>query len=1166
MSLLKTAAKAAPYVLPFVKPLTMGVIDPKEDLGKELLEAGLDLLDEQADDHVKEYLKNQPDAVSDLLDQHLIRHTGKVLGTLVKHYAKKHAIKEHRADLKRIAKVTPSAWINFLASDALKMLPLRKDALHRRITNSLTPGSAEPELAPAPFVEFFRWLARQKEILGPLKAGLTPPLTQWITANLNQQLLTDLCLDTPTANAAYKDSILRFLASAQGNLDLLHAKLDATAAAINRIENSPGFDLDAYANALLQFVAPLPLAQIVNQPDLPAVRVSDVFVPLQLREIPDLDARRVSHAKEIADWDGREDDHDAPDELRQRKEEMAEFRRSSPPRDALNLRAQLILGSHILLGEAGGGKTLLSRHIAALWAMERLDRSKPDTVGGIPIYIELKDYAQALAQDPRLNLLQYCHHGCDRLRSLDQHILREHLGKWRAFFLLDGLDEVLDPALKDKIIREIIGLHEGLVRFIITSRLVDFDPAPWRESQGWQAWRIDPLDAKQQTAFIQSYHDAFFADETQRKERIARLHGKLRDFHRLAELAGTPLLLTLLCLVNREPALPETRTALYEAAARLLLHNWDFFHFGEGGPLHAAQLAPLELEEKHLILRRLAWLLMMGRTAEGNKIPAITADSAMLSANLFSETIVIEAVRSVLTELGKLNVPSYVARVPVLLRQRNSVLCTTGEAKQSFIHRTFLEFYAAWAWHEEDASWLGDAKPAEMSAEQRYAALFAPHWQLPAWRVILILHLGRAKSAFAEKLLRQLLAAGEACRLKATQTEDPEQRMAALLQQQEAILLAAECFSETPLRGKLATLDAELRKGLQALALLDYNTSDKNYRQNRTNSDQRQRAVRLYTQLWVSRPEDQEWLCQQVTDPKSQASARRECVTQLALLRGQDEPLRSLLQEALIHAEESAGMRNHLLRTTEQLWGQTGLIQALSGLTALGQLQTLYLHNCVSLESLPDLRALERLQTLSLIGCIGLHGPEALSGLTGLAQLQILWLDNCTSLESLPDLRALQRLQTLSLNGCTGLHGPEALSGLTGLAQLQTLDLDGCTGLERLPDLRALQRLQTLSFIGCTGLHGPEALSGLTGLAGLQTLILEGCTGLERLPDLRALQRLQTLYLRGCTGLHGPEALSGLTGLAHLQTLILSGCTGLEPKAVADLRRKLREKCVIHGP
>ncbi|NJM61802.1 MAG: hypothetical protein HC849_18930 [Oscillatoriales cyanobacterium RU_3_3] len=44
----------------------------------------------------------------------------------------------------------------------------------------------------------------------------------------------------------------------------------------------------------------------------------------------------------------------------------------------------------------------------------------------------------------------------------------------------------------------------------------------------------------------------------------------------IQELAGNPLLLTMMSILNRNQELPRFRAKLYEEAAKVLLHKWDF--------------------------------------------------------------------------------------------------------------------------------------------------------------------------------------------------------------------------------------------------------------------------------------------------------------------------------------------------------------------------------------------------------------------------------------------------------------------------------------------------------------------------------------------------------------------------------------------------------------
>jgi predicted NACHT family NTPase len=49
----------------------------------------------------------------------------------------------------------------------------------------------------------------------------------------------------------------------------------------------------------------------------------------------------------------------------------------------------------------------------------------------------------------------------------------------------------------------------------------------------------------------------------------------IRDSKSIRELAGNPLLLTMMAILNRNQELPRDRPELYNQASRVLLHQWD---------------------------------------------------------------------------------------------------------------------------------------------------------------------------------------------------------------------------------------------------------------------------------------------------------------------------------------------------------------------------------------------------------------------------------------------------------------------------------------------------------------------------------------------------------------------------------------------------------------
>jgi hypothetical protein len=144
--------KKARYLIPFIKPITLGLIDPKDELTKDLLGAGLDLLGDEAKEKIQDFFAKEPDAATGLLDEHLVRHTGAVLGQLVRHYAKDPTVIKQRPDLLKLAKVVPSAWAEFLKSDETTMPALRRNALNARLAAALSPQDVVPEVDAKAFV------------------------------------------------------------------------------------------------------------------------------------------------------------------------------------------------------------------------------------------------------------------------------------------------------------------------------------------------------------------------------------------------------------------------------------------------------------------------------------------------------------------------------------------------------------------------------------------------------------------------------------------------------------------------------------------------------------------------------------------------------------------------------------------------------------------------------------------------------------------------------------------------------------------------------------------------------------------------------------------------------------------------------------------------------
>ncbi|MGB3787363.1 MAG: NACHT domain-containing protein, partial [Phormidesmis sp.] len=220
----------------------------------------------------------------------------------------------------------------------------------------------------------------------------------------------------------------------------------------------------------------------------------------------------------------------------------------------------------IVLGKPGAGKTTFLKHLA----IQCIDgQFEPDR---LPLFINLKQFAE---NPNRLGLLAFLSHR--HLKSqitalseaeIEKHLLqlKQVLGAGRALLLLDGLDEVNQDA-HDWVLREIRVVSEEFHdnHFLMTCRV-----AAWEYTfEQFTEVEIADFDADQVEAFAYRWFD--------NKPMLPQTFlQSLSRRPRLAELAVTPLLLTLLCLAfEASGALPSSRSELYQEGIETLLKKWD---------------------------------------------------------------------------------------------------------------------------------------------------------------------------------------------------------------------------------------------------------------------------------------------------------------------------------------------------------------------------------------------------------------------------------------------------------------------------------------------------------------------------------------------------------------------------------------------------------------
>jgi formylglycine-generating enzyme required for sulfatase activity len=293
----------------------------------------------------------------------------------------------------------------------------------------------------------------------------------------------------------------------------------------------------------------------------------------------------------------------------------------------------VVLGRHVvLLGELGCGKSSFLNHLAVCLAWHSLepDRGWNQRLSGwpaeeydlLPILVRIQDLARELpAGSARIGHEVLWRHmrkqlELDRVPPMEA-LLENALHNGRALLLFDGLDEVSDVELREKVCRLIdaCGDHYSKARIVVTCRTGysghPLGPMP----QQYRSFTLDRLRKDQVERFI----DAWFADLARRgvftneaAEREARYLRRTVQQPCLEGLAANPLLLTCMALGHTQKGhLPEALAIFYEKATEMLLWRWEEIKQGDMLPSvglrQRLQAVGRTDEEFRHLLRRLAF-------------------------------------------------------------------------------------------------------------------------------------------------------------------------------------------------------------------------------------------------------------------------------------------------------------------------------------------------------------------------------------------------------------------------------------------------------------------------------------------------------------------------------------------------------------------------------
>ena len=211
----------------------------------------------------------------------------------------------------------------------------------------------------------------------------------------------------------------------------------------------------------------------------------------------------------------------------------------------------------MVLGKPGAGKTTFLKYLAMQCVTGRF------AADSVPFFVTLKDFAEA-PKHP--SLVEYLVKSLPKGWTIEA--MEQLLAVGRAIVLLDGLDEVREEDTQ-RVIREVRSAVDRAQKsqFIMTCRIAakEYVFAQFTEVE------VADFDDQQIETFVENWFRS--KNDLLKAERFM---ARLDENKAIRELATSPLLLTLLCLVfGEEGDFPSNRSDLYGEGVKVLLKKWD---------------------------------------------------------------------------------------------------------------------------------------------------------------------------------------------------------------------------------------------------------------------------------------------------------------------------------------------------------------------------------------------------------------------------------------------------------------------------------------------------------------------------------------------------------------------------------------------------------------
>jgi len=329
----------------------------------------------------------------------------------------------------------------------------------------------------------------------------------------------------------------------------------------------------------------------------------------------------------------------------------------------------------VVLGDPGAGKSTLTSKLVCDIASDKI----PELKGYVPILLVVRRHASGFRAESH-TLVHYLEQACRRPYNLEppRDALEYLLLNGRVIVIIDGVDELGDGHHRRGFATMVNGFAHRypLARILVTSRVIGYKDAPL-DSELFPTASILPFTDVQVEEYARKWFTIDSSIDAQDKESWVATFLQASEAAR--DLRTNPLLISLLCaLFHTRHSLPRNKPEIYEKCAELLFDMWDRQRGIEAPYYFASHIRPA--------VQQIAWLMFndpdrrqalprselrqfLAEYMLNKRFP--DPDDAIQAADDFLNFCADRA--WVLTEVGS----------------------DTLKPQYGFVHRTFLEFFAA---------------------------------------------------------------------------------------------------------------------------------------------------------------------------------------------------------------------------------------------------------------------------------------------------------------------------------------------------------------------------------------------------------------------------------------------------------------------------------------